>query len=1090
MIGRRLSNNFLVDLVMIFRTISAPRIKFTHIMKINRNLVGVLFTLPVGLSAQLLVDFNTNQSGGGTPVAGNPADPTNAAHQEAGYECYHASHETIADFIAATYNPTFSVSGAATVVMTPSWPNTTANTVQQSIGRSQGQADTWIGNNVNLLRDWIGCDGRTGTGGNGAWDGTTGTPTYLELTFEGLPAANYEMTTFHHDVENMNSDFTIEVSVDGGATFGAPINGRITNSLAGGNPAENEILSGTTPNEAGGDPADLTSTQVFTFAAGAQDVVLRFTPLPPTGLAVHRTFFALNGFQLDQTFSLDDMDGDNLPDAWEDENFGNGDGTATPAELALQSGSADADSDMLDNEAEFLNDTDPNDEDSDNDLLLDGAEITNNTDPNDPDSDGDSLLDGAEVNTHLTNPKERDSDGDFFFDQNEVDPGGPGTATDVNSFPISASGLLVDFSSTPLNGQVGVFHDQTRQAFVADHEVDLSVDRSEIFNVPAFGDADVTLTVDFPDTTLNTVKQLIGRGSAAGYDGTDADVARDWIGVDARAAQGGNGTTTPTSIRFTLDGVPAGTYLYSSFHHDVTNQSGDFDVRLTDANNADVAYDSRTMTASNAGMNPGAGQTLHVLPSTFNAVITSNGTDPIMFTYQGVEGNTVETSLVGINGFDLITAADTDGDGLTDEYEIANGLDQTVADSGDDEDMDDLTNLEEFQLGTEPDEADTDSDGANDGAEIAAGSNPFVQDSDGDGLLDGGELTIGADPNNPDTDGDGYSDGTDPDPTDSSSPQTSSSLVAFWPLDGTPDDFVTPDLGPNGYDLNLNNMSSSNFILDEGRQVAQFDSGAQTMLNRIHNAEEDLPITQHEGYTISMWVKVNGAGQNDLRIFSEGSTTSNTPLYNIGTRNDGADGVIDFYIRPEVDPGHEYTDGMPLDGVWRHLAVTGNDATDTLQVYIDGVLDPADINFRSLIGTSIDTTSIGAISRAAASNWVSGLVDDVSLWSKVLSPEEIADLSSGTSPLALGSALDFQVTDITYNRSNNEISITWNSLPGKTYGLYFDEDLSNLENGVEIDDGIMDNSFADRDPAEGVITYVFQNPTPGSSRLFFNVREQ
>ena len=216
-------------------------------MTISRTLLGVLITLPAGLSAQLLVDFNTNQNGGGDPVVNDPADSANAIHHEVGYECYHARHETTADFTTATYNPTFGLTGPATIMMTPSWPNSATNTVQQSIGRTEGQADTWLGNNQNLLRDWIGCDARTSQSGNGAWDGSTGTPTYFELKFEGLPLANYEMTSFHHDVENMNSNFTIEVSTDGGTTFETPINGRLTNSLSGGRPQKTKSLPALLP---------------------------------------------------------------------------------------------------------------------------------------------------------------------------------------------------------------------------------------------------------------------------------------------------------------------------------------------------------------------------------------------------------------------------------------------------------------------------------------------------------------------------------------------------------------------------------------------------------------------------------------------------------------------------------------------------------------------------------------------------------------------------------------------------------------------------------------------------------------------------
>lgn len=265
------------------------------------KLVTLLAVLPSLASGQFLMDFNSSQASGGTPVAGDPTDPANAIHHEAGYLCYHAIHEDPSSFLPATYEVNFSATGSATVTMTPEWPNTTAPQVQQSIGRSDGQAGSWAGVKPNLLRDWIGADSRPGNGGNGAWDGTSGTPTYFLLRFEGLPAATYEMTAFFHDVEHMNTEFTIEVSADGGTTYGDPIVGRMTNSLAGGTPAENEVLTGMAPNVADGDPLDLSSTQVFSFeAAAGQELVLRFAPLA-TGAGVHQQFIGLNGFEMVQT---------------------------------------------------------------------------------------------------------------------------------------------------------------------------------------------------------------------------------------------------------------------------------------------------------------------------------------------------------------------------------------------------------------------------------------------------------------------------------------------------------------------------------------------------------------------------------------------------------------------------------------------------------------------------------------------------------------------------------------------------------------------------------------------------------------------
>lgn len=90
---------------------------------------------------------------------------------------------------------------------------------------------------------------------------------------------------------------------------------------------------------------------------------------------------------------------------------------------------------------------------------------------------------------------------------------------------------------------------------------------------------------------------------------------------------------------------------------------------------------------------------------------------------------------------------DTDGDGLSDE--------------------------EEGELGTDPNDPDTDGDGVNDYDEVLWGINPLNPDTDGDGLNDTEGSEYGTEPSLFDTDGDGFGDGeevwsgTDPnDPED------------------------------------------------------------------------------------------------------------------------------------------------------------------------------------------------------------------------------------------------------------------------------------------------------------------------------------
>ncbi len=100
------------------------------------------------------------------------------------------------------------------------------------------------------------------------------------------------------------------------------------------------------------------------------------------------------------------------------------------------------------------------------------------------------------------------------------------------------------------------------------------------------------------------------------------------------------------------------------------------------------------------------------------------------------------------------TGVDTDGDGIPDDAEITLGLNPNDAtDALLDPDHDALTNLEEFQRGTDLRNADTDADGISDGDEVHCTpvfcTNPLLADTDGDGINDRTEIQTGSDPTNP-----------------------------------------------------------------------------------------------------------------------------------------------------------------------------------------------------------------------------------------------------------------------------------------------------------------------------------------------------
>lgn len=116
-----------------------------------------------------------------------------------------------------------------------------------------------------------------------------------------------------------------------------------------------------------------------------------------------------------------------------------------------------------------------------------------------------------------------------------------------------------------------------------------------------------------------------------------------------------------------------------------------------------------------------------------------------------------------------INNVDSDDDGLTDYQEVyITGTDPTkydsvtegVSDADADSDGDGLSNAQEIELGTDPQNTDTDDDTLSDYDELYVyGTDPLNPDTDGDTLSDADEISLGLNPLLPDSYNDGINDG-------------------------------------------------------------------------------------------------------------------------------------------------------------------------------------------------------------------------------------------------------------------------------------------------------------------------------------------
>lgn len=229
------------------------------------------------------------------------------------------------------------------------------------------------------------------------------------------------------------------------------------------------------------------------------------------------------------------------------------------------------------------------------------------------------------------------------------------------------------------------------------------------------------------------------------------------------------------------------------------------------------------------------------------------------------------------------------------------------------------------------------------------------------------------------------------------------SLVAYYTLDG------------NFLDTSGNNNHGTlvgGAAYDGGSVPASIGSGMSVAFNgaagtygNIQNAAATggLGLTGAPSFTVAMWVNGDagaGSGRSDDRIFSEGQTFNNNPLFNVGTHNTGADGTVDIFIRnggAATTLNHAHSPGTAFDGTWHHVLFSGG-SDGMLDLYIDGIFDGT-FDYSNVPAFPTDTTTIGGILRATDCCNFLGNIDDVSLWDQDLDAAAISALAGGASAL-------------------------------------------------------------------------------------------
>lgn len=278
-------------------------------------------------------------------------------------------------------------------------------------------------------------------------------------------------------------------------------------------------------------------------------------------------------------------------------------------------------------------------------------------------------------------------------------------------------------------------------------------------------------------------------------------------------------------------------------------------------------------------------------------------------------------------------------------------------------------------------------------------------------------------------------------------------LVAHWRFDGNYDDSVGGFNGEPRGDVSFTDGP-------DGFGQAILLNGEDQHVEITGGNENDLEFPGGD-MSISGWFRVDNFDTNWQALISKGEGSN----YRVARR--GGSGKI-AYAGGIGEPGEAAPDVN--DGEWHHF-VAISDSSKSTQLWIDGVL-AEETDSAPTLGESDLPLLIGENPGARNREW-EGAIDDIAIWNRVLTADEIADLSTTSIDLIINPPQDIRAGRFT-SRANG---FSWILVDTDEASLQDDSVKFTLD-GSEIDAASL--SF-ENDGENTIFTYTADDFLPSES---------
>ncbi len=227
---------------------------------------------------------------------------------------------------------------------------------------------------------------------------------------------------------------------------------------------------------------------------------------------------------------------------------------------------------------------------------------------------------------------------------------------------------------------------------------------------------------------------------------------------------------------------------------------------------------------------------------------------------------------------------------------------------------------------------------------------------------------------------------------------TDDTLVGHWRLDGD-----ATDASGQGYDGTLGGADGDEWVAghDHGG-AASFDGQ-----NDIIQTEDGDGLQVSGDYTASVWFNANEDQNPWAALFSKTNPDGSDNHWTLQFDNEPDRSLIVYH----PGAGNRWDTGLDLDdldGEWHNITISREGTT--MSVYLDGDLRNSG-EFQTAPGTGTGHLNIGGDRTGTSDYLFTGEIDDLQVYDRALTPDEIAQVVEGDGPLTQEAAVE--VTDFT-----------------------------------------------------------------------------